>query len=65
MFDDLKVERIISASSNENSIVFDAFCGSGTTASVAEKLNRRWITIDIGKPAIECTRNRMLSLGKM
>ena len=53
------LERIILASSNENSIVLDAFCGSGTTASVAEKLNRRWITIDNNKQAIECVIKRL------
>lgn len=45
------LERIIKASSNPNSIVADFFCGSGTTAAVSEKLGRRWITCDIGKPA--------------
>ena len=54
------LERIIKASSNENSIVLDAFCGSGTTAAVAEKLNRRWITIDIGKPSILISRKRFV-----
>ena len=37
--------RIIKSSSNENDLVLDCFCGSGTTAVMAEKLNRRWITI--------------------
>ena len=54
------LERIIKASSNENSIVADFFGGSGTTASVAEKLGRRWITSDIGKPSTMIMRKRMI-----
>ena len=54
------LERIIKASSNENSIVIDFFGGSGTTAVVAEKLNRRWITTDIGKPAVMVMRKRFI-----
>ena len=45
------LERIIKASSNENSIVADFYAGSGTTGAVAEKLGRRWLMSDIGKPA--------------
>ena len=56
----LLLERIIKASSNQNSIVMDFFGGSGTTAAVAEKLGRRWITSDIGKPAVMITRKRMI-----
>jgi adenine-specific DNA-methyltransferase len=41
------LERIIKASSNENDLIVDCFCGSGTTASVAEKLTRRWIACDL------------------
>ena len=55
------LERIIKASSNEGSIVADFFCGSGTTASVAEKLGRKWITTDIGKPSTLITSNRMIA----
>ncbi|MGB3414389.1 MAG: site-specific DNA-methyltransferase [Microbacteriaceae bacterium] len=53
------LKRIIAASSNPNSIVADFFSGSGTTASSAEKLGRKWITTDLGKPAIMITRNRL------
>jgi adenine specific DNA methylase Mod len=56
------LERIIKASSNENDLVLDCFCGSGTTAAVAEKLNRRWITCDLGRFAIHTTRKRLLSI---
>lgn len=54
------LERIIAASSDENSIVADFFGGSGTTAAVAEKLGRRWITSDIGKPSIMIMRKRLI-----
>ena len=54
------LERIIKASSNENSIIMDFFGGSGTTAAVAEKLGRRWISSDIGKPAIMIERKRLI-----
>ena len=53
------LERIIKASSYEDSIVLDCFCGSGTTASVAEKLGRRWIMADINKGAIQTTSKRL------
>ena len=54
------LERVIKASSNENSIVADFFGGSGTTAAVAEKLGRRWITSDIGKPSVMIMRKRLI-----
>lgn len=56
------LERIIKASSNENDIVCDFFCGSGTTAAVAEKLGRKWITTDLGKFSIHTTRKRMINV---
>jgi len=56
------LERIIQASSNEGDLVLDCFCGSGTTAAVAEKLNRRWIACDLGRFAIHTTRKRLLSI---
>ncbi|MDM8551765.1 site-specific DNA-methyltransferase [Desulfobacterales bacterium HSG2] len=56
------LERIIKASSNEGDIVADFFCGSGTTAAVAEKLNRKWIASDLGKFAIHTTRKRMIGV---
>lgn len=52
--------RIIKASSNEGDLVCDFFGGSGTTAAVAEKLGRRWITGDIGKPASLIMRKRLI-----
>ena len=56
------LERIIKASSNENDIVADFFCGSGTTLAVAEKLGRKWIGSDLGKFAIHTTRKRMIQV---
>ena len=53
------LEIIIKASSNEDSIVLDCFCGSGTTAAVAEKLGRRWIMADLNKGAIQTTIKRL------
>ncbi|MBR6063648.1 MAG: site-specific DNA-methyltransferase [Bacteroidales bacterium] len=54
------LERIIKASSNEGDLVCDFFGGSGTTAAVAERLGRRWITTDIGKPAALVMRKRLI-----
>jgi adenine-specific DNA-methyltransferase len=56
------LERIIKLGSNENDLILDCFCGSGTTAAVAEKLGRRWITCDLGRFAIHTTRKRLLSI---
>ena len=54
------LERIIKASSNEGDLVVDFFAGSGTTARVAEKLGRRWITCDFGKPACMISREELV-----
>jgi adenine specific DNA methylase Mod len=56
------LERIIKASSNQGDLVLDCFCGSGTTAAVAEKLHRRWITCDLGRFAIHTARKRFLGI---
>jgi adenine-specific DNA-methyltransferase len=56
------LDRIIKASSNEGDLVADFFCGSGTTAAVAEKLGRKWICSDLGKFAIHTTRKRMIGV---
>ena len=58
------LERIIKASSNEDSIVLDCFCGSGTTAAVAEKLGRRWIMADLNKGAIQTAIKRLQGIVK-
>jgi adenine-specific DNA-methyltransferase len=54
------LERILSASCPDTGIVADFFSGSGTTAAVAEKLGRHWITTDLGKPACLITRKRLI-----
>lgn len=56
------LERIIKASSNKDDLIADFFCGSGTTAAVAEKLGRKWICTDLGKFSIHTTRKRMISV---
>jgi DNA modification methylase len=56
------LERILKASSIENDLVLDCFCGSGTTAAVAERLKRRWITCDLGRFAIHTARKRLLGI---
>jgi site-specific DNA-methyltransferase (adenine-specific)/adenine-specific DNA-methyltransferase len=56
------LKRIIKASSNEDDLVADFFCGSGTTAAVAEKLGRKWIATDLGKFAIHTTRKRLIQV---
>ncbi len=53
------LERIISASSNEGDVVLDPFCGCGTAIAVAERLNRRWIGIDITHLAISLMKSRL------
>ncbi len=54
------LERIINASCPDGGIIADFFGGSGTTAAVAEKLGRRWITSDLGKPACMIMRKRLI-----
>ena len=56
------LERILRASSKNNSLIADFFCGSGTTLSVAEKLGRRWIGCDLGRWSIHITRKRLLGI---
>jgi DNA modification methylase len=56
------LQRIIKASSNEGDLVADFFCGSGTTAAVAEKMGRKWIATDLGKFAIHTTRKRLIGV---
>lgn len=54
------MRRIIDASCRENGIVADFFSGSGTTGAVAEKLGRKWIMTDLGKPACMIQRKRLI-----
>lgn len=57
------LERIIMASSNENMMVADFFCGSGVTAAVANKLGRKFVTCDVGLNSIETARDRLKNTG--
>jgi len=59
---ELLTERIVKSSSNEGDLVADFFCGSGTTAAVAEKLGRKWIATDLGKFGIHTTRKRLIQV---
>jgi len=56
------LKRIIAVSSNKNDLIADFFCGSGTTAAVAEKLGRKWIACDLGRFAIHTTRKRLIGV---
>jgi len=51
--------RIIKVSSNENDLVFDPFCGCGTTLVVAEMLERRWLGIDVSPTACRLMKRRL------
>lgn len=53
------LERIIKASSNEGSVCADFFCGGGTTPTVAQRLNRRWIACDQSRIAVAITTDRL------
>lgn len=53
------IERIISQSSDENSIILDCFAGGGTTLAAAESLHRKWIGIDNSEEAIKIIRARL------
>ena len=55
------LERIINMSSDENMIVADFFGGSGVTAAVANKLNRRFIHCDVGINSIQTVRDRLIA----
>ena len=55
------LRRIILASSEENDLVLDCFCGSGVTPVMAEQLGRRWIASDASHLAIEMTQKRLLA----
>jgi SAM-dependent methyltransferase len=53
------MERIIKASSNKDDLVLDPFCGCGTTIAVAQKLQRKWIGIDVSPSACKLMKNRV------
>ena len=56
------IEKVIQSSSKPGDIVADFFCGGGTTAAVAEKLGRKWITTDISRIAVATARDRIANI---
>ena len=57
------LEKILLASTNPGDLIGDFFCGSGTTLSVANRLERRWIGVDSGELAIKTTEERLSKQG--
>src|SRR5690606_32181560 len=55
------VERCVLMSTDPGDLILDPTCGSGTTAYVAEKWGRRWITIDTSRVALALARTRLMS----
>ncbi|WP_208600505.1 site-specific DNA-methyltransferase [Streptobacillus ratti] len=53
------IERILTLATNENDLVLDSFLGSGTTCAVAQKMNRRYIGIEMGEHAYTHCKVRM------
>jgi site-specific DNA-methyltransferase (adenine-specific) len=53
------LERIVSASSNKGDLILDPFCGCGTTIAAAQKLNRKWIGIDVTHLSIALQKYRL------
>ncbi len=53
------IERIINASSNEEDVVLDPFCGCGTAVAAAQKLNRQWIGVDVTHLAVALMKSRL------
>ena len=53
------LERIIKASSNKDDLILDPFCGCGTTIAVAQRLQRKWIGIDVSPSACKLMKNRV------
>jgi len=56
---EILLERIIKASSNKEDLVLDPFCGCGTTIAVAQRLQRKWIGIDVSPSACKLMKNRV------
>jgi DNA modification methylase len=59
------IMKLIDCSSNEGDVVLDPFIGSGTTAVASERLNRRWIGIEINEEYCELTKRRVMEVVKM
>jgi DNA modification methylase len=59
------VERIVRAASTEDALVADWFCGSGTTATVAQRLDRRFLIVDSAAAAVACAADRLAAAGQI
>lgn len=57
------IERCIALTTSPGDLVFDPTCGSGTTAFVAEKLGRRWVTCDTSRVAVTLAKQRLMTAG--
>ena len=53
------LEKIVTASSNEGDTILDAYCGCGTTVAVAQRMNRKWIGIDVTYQSISLILKRI------
>lgn len=53
------LERVVKSTTDPGDLVLDPFCGCGTTVTVAERFNRRWMGIDITHLAVALMRNRL------
>jgi DNA modification methylase len=58
------LERVVRAASTEGALVADWFCGSGTTAAVAQRLDRRFLTVDSAAAAVACAAGRLEAAGQ-
>lgn len=58
------LKRIITASSNKGDLVFDPFCGCGTTLVIAEMLDRRWLGIDVSPTACRTMKDRLSKISR-
>ena len=56
------IQRILAISSNENELVLDCFCGSGSSLIAAERMQRRWIGCDLGRFGIHTSRKRLIQI---
>jgi len=59
---EILLDKIIKASSNKGNVILDPFCGCGTTIAVAQKLNRKWIGIDITHLAVNLMKFRLQNM---
>jgi DNA modification methylase len=58
------MERLITLTTNEGDVVFDPFCGAGTTAIAAHKLKRRFVVIDLDEKYVRITKTKLAQMEK-